>query len=134
MQGVHAMARALGRSAAPLDMSGTVADGVKVRQAGALTRRVCAEVLDDIIIVTEAEVQDAMRAMALDEHLVAEGAGALAVAGLAHVTGRRKVAVVSGGNVDARTLVKVLGSEAGQRQSARRQPLPKVPAQVSTAL
>jgi threonine dehydratase len=50
--------------------------------------------------------------MALHERVVAEGAGAVAVAALARVTGARRIAVVSGGNIDARRLGRILARAA----------------------
>ena len=67
--------------------------------------RVCRRVLDDLITVTEGDVRDAMLRLAVEDRVVAEGAGALAAAALTMVPGRRKVAVVSGGNVDLEALL-----------------------------
>ncbi len=105
LQGLDAMRRALQRDeklTAPLPV--TIADGVRVRSAGALTARVCAKVLDDIVLVSEDEVRAAVVDLAMRDKVVAEGAGALAVAALSQVRARRPVAVVSGGNIDFRTL------------------------------
>jgi threonine dehydratase len=46
--------------------------------------------------------------LALEEHLIAEGAGALALAAGRRVAGKRKCAVVSGGNIDAMVLAGLL--------------------------
>ncbi len=60
------------------------------------------DVLTDSIVVSLTEVQRAMRLIADRVHIVAEGAGACAVAAAlsGRVPGRRIVAVVSGGNID----------------------------------
>lgn len=104
VEGLDAMARALaGR--APLDAApSTIADGVRVRSVGHLTRSICAHVLDDIITVPEALVRKTVVELAAFDRVVAEGAGALACAALERVRARRKVAVVSGGNIDLETL------------------------------
>ena len=118
VQGVDAMARALGGDTGGLTPPETVADGVCVRRVGALTRAICQEVLDDIVLVSEAEVQDAMRRLALHDHVIAEGAGAVAAAALARLPGRRKVAVVSGGNLDPGCLARVMAQADLSRAAA----------------
>jgi threonine dehydratase len=70
------------------------------------------EVADEVVVVSLDEVRDAMRLLADRSRVVAEGAGALAVA--AAVTGRLGtegpvVAVVSGGNVDLGTFCGIVG-------------------------
>lgn len=105
--GVDAMARALRGEQAEFRPADTIADGVRVSAPGRLTRRICESVLDDIVTVSEEAVRDAMLRLAVDDCVVAEGAGALAAAALAMVPGRRKVAVVSGGNVDLEALVNL---------------------------
>jgi threonine dehydratase len=46
--------------------------------------------------------------LALEEHVIAEGAGALALAAGRRVAGKNKCAVVSGGNIDATVLAGLL--------------------------
>jgi threonine dehydratase len=79
-----------------------VADGVRVKALGRLTRPLLAELLDGIILVTEDEVRRAMQGLLGEDRIVVEGAGALAPAALPKVDGV-KVAIVSGGNVDLAT-------------------------------
>ena len=68
----------------------------------------CASLLDDVVIVREAELRETLVRLALEEHVIAEGAGALALAAGRRVAGKRKCAVVSGGNVDAGVLARLL--------------------------
>ena len=75
---------------------------------GFLTRRLCTSLLDDVVIVREAELRETLVRLALEEHIIAEGAGALALAAGRRVAGRRKCAVVSGGNIDAGVLAGLL--------------------------
>ncbi|MBA8884463.1 threonine dehydratase [Dokdonella fugitiva] len=110
VEGVDAMARAL-RGEEARDPLPTLADGVRVKEAGRLTRRVLANLLDDIVIVREAELRETLVRLALEEHVIAEGAGALALAAGRRVAGRRKCAIVSGGNVDAGVLARLLAEE-----------------------
>lgn len=82
----------------------TLADGVRVRRMGELTRRICDEVLDDVVDVSEDDVRRMMLDLLARDRIVAEGAGAVAPAALEKVRGERKLAVVSGGNVDSELL------------------------------
>jgi len=67
-------------------------------------------VVDEAVPVPLDEVADAMRVLAARAHVVAEGAGALALA-VARRREDRCVCVVSGGNVDAAVLARVLGGQ-----------------------
>ncbi len=68
------------------------------------------KILDGSIVVSLAQIADAIRHLATRNHVVAEGAGAASVA--AALTGRagcgKLVSVVSGGNIDAQTLAEIL--------------------------
>ena len=90
----------------PLDEA--LADGVRVKEPGYLTERVLQTLLDDVVIVREAELRETVVRLALEEHVIAEGAGALALAAGKRIAGKRKCAVVSGGNLDAGVLAKLL--------------------------
>jgi threonine dehydratase len=83
----------------------TLADGLTPPFVGALPLEVAREALDDIALVTEEEIKEAMRLLLLRAKLYVEGAGAAATAAL--LAGKVKVpagslvvSVVSGGNVD----------------------------------
>ncbi|MGY0558715.1 MULTISPECIES: threonine dehydratase [unclassified Lysobacter] len=108
VEGVDSMARALRGDLELRDTAATLADGVRVKEPGTLTRKLLAELLDDIVIVREAELRETLVRLALEEHVIAEGAGALALAAGRRVAGRRKCAVVSGGNIDAAVLAQLL--------------------------
>jgi threonine dehydratase len=108
VENVDSMARALRGDFSVREPATTLADGVRVKEPGTLTRRVLAELLDDVVIVREAELRETLVRLALEEHVIAEGAGALALAAGRRVAGKRKCAVVSGGNVDAGVLAKLL--------------------------
>ncbi len=97
----------------------TLADGVRVRHPGVLTREILSRLLDDIVIVREAELRETLVRLALEEHVIAEGAGALALAAGRRVVGKRKCAIVSGGNIDAAVLAGLL---ADVRPRAPRKP------------
>jgi threonine dehydratase len=71
------------------------------------------EVVDDVAVVTLDEVADAVRILAERVRVIAEGAGALSVA--AALTGRagagNVACIVSGGNIDAAVLCRILAGE-----------------------
>ncbi|HXI60720.1 MAG TPA: pyridoxal-phosphate dependent enzyme, partial [Polyangia bacterium] len=92
--------------------STTLADGLRVACPGRLTVPLCRDLLDDIVVVSEEQIADAVASLALVEKVVAEGAGAAAVAALPVVAGARKVAVVSGGNIDAAVLARLASRAA----------------------
>jgi threonine dehydratase len=100
----------------------TIADGIAIKHPGALTLPLLRELLDGMETVTEEEIAEAMVFLAAHAKLVAEGAGAVAVAALrsgrlAPVSGTT-VAIVSGGNVDSGLLAGLLlrqQTEEGRR-------------------
>jgi len=106
--GVDALGSHLRGGPDRIDPRATVADGLRVREAGRLTRTLCRDGLDGVVMVTEDEVRDTMVSLAAEEHLVVEGAGAVSVAGLSRLSGHRRVAVVSGGNVDLEVLADLV--------------------------
>lgn len=95
-------------------MARTAADGLRVQKVGSIPWPHLREFLDDVVTVSEAEIRAAMRAVATRARLVAEPSGATSVA--AAMVGRggggeppqRRVAVVTGGNVDLAVLAEVL--------------------------
>jgi threonine dehydratase len=65
--------------------------------------------IDDVVVVSVAEVEEAIRRLAAEHHVIAEGAGAAAVAAAPAVKTRNNVAIVSGGNLDSAELCRILG-------------------------
>ncbi|MGJ7901980.1 threonine dehydratase [Lysobacter sp. 1R34A] len=118
VEGVDSMARALHGDRRLIEPVATLADGVRVKDPGRLTERVLSSMLDDIVIVREAELRETLVRLALEEHIIAEGAGALALAAGRRIVGKRKCAVVSGGNLDAGVLAQLL-SEVRPRAPRR---------------
>ncbi len=108
VEGVDAMARALRGDDRIIEPVATLADGVKVKVPGHLTRQLLADLIDDVVIVREAELRETLVRLALEEHLIAEGAGALALAAGKRIAAKRKCAVISGGNLDAGVLATLL--------------------------
>ena len=88
-----------------------VADGIAVKQLGELPRAILDDRLDSMVEVSSAEIAQAIVLVLERTKLVVEGAGAAGVAALlaGRVEGAGPVAVVlSGGNVDATTLISVM--------------------------
>lgn len=131
VDGVDAMARVLSGDKHLREPNATLADGVRVKVPGDLTRRVLAKLLDDVVIVREAELRETLVRLALEEHVIAEGAGALALAAGRRVVGKRKCAVVSGGNIDAGVLASLLSDV---RTRAPRRPRQRVRAPLEDAI
>ena len=133
VEGVDAMARALRGDTSLREPAATLADGVRVKEPGFLTRAVLLDLLDDIVIVREAELRETLVRLALEEHVIAEGAGALALAAGRRIAGKRKCAVVSGGNLDAGVLATLLQDVRPRppRKPRRRvqEPLPAIATQ-----
>lgn len=92
----------------------TLADGL----AGGIGRIVFEhrDLIDDVVLVSEPEIEDAIVALLADDQVVAEGAGAVGVAALrSGKWGRGRqpvVAIVTGGNIDARVLGRLLAARA----------------------
>ena len=83
----------------------TLADGLGPPFVGALPLEVAQQALDELVLVTEEEIMEAMRVLLVRAKLYVEGSGAATTAAL--IAGKVKlrdgakvVAIVSGGNVD----------------------------------
>ncbi len=90
----------------------TIADGIAVKQPGENTFRYVSEYVDEIALVTDDEVASAILTLIEKQKMIAEGAGAAAVAAVMFdkfdLKGKRVVAVVSGGNIDVTSLSRVI--------------------------
>ncbi|TMJ20111.1 MAG: pyridoxal-phosphate dependent enzyme [Alphaproteobacteria bacterium] len=64
--------------------------------------------VDEVIVVSLAEVEEVIRRLAAEHHVIAEGAGAAAVAAAEKAGIDRSVAIVSGGNIDRAELARIL--------------------------
>jgi threonine dehydratase len=110
-----------GRTFEP-ERGATLADGIAVKRPGAITLPLLRELLDGVEVVSEDEIADAIVFLAERAKLVAEGAGAVAVAalmrgGLSPARGST-IAIVSGGNIDSGLLASLLlrhETEEGRR-------------------
>ncbi|ABE63443.1 L-threonine ammonia-lyase [Nitrobacter hamburgensis X14] len=97
----------------PISVGGaTIAEGIAVRDVGALPLAILREYGIEVMTVAERLIEKAVIQMLEIEKTVTEGAGAAALAALMSDPGRfvgRKVGlIISGGNIDTRTLANVL--------------------------
>jgi threonine dehydratase len=90
----------------------TLAEGIAVKEPGAFTSQIIARLVDDIVLVSEAELEKAVSLLLQIEKTVVEGAGAAGLAAvLAHrerFAGKKVGLVLCGGNIDTRLLANVL--------------------------
>jgi threonine dehydratase len=89
----------------------TIADGIAVKHPGELPSAILEHVLADTVQVSDEEISEALVLCVERTKLLVEGAGAVGLAALlaGKVPGAGSVAVVlSGGNIDATTLISVL--------------------------
>lgn len=95
-----------------LDKVSTIADGIAVKQPGENTFDMCRKYVDEIVTVNDDETAATILALMERQKVVAEGAGAVAVAAVLFrklpVEGKKVVCVVSGGNIDVNTLNRVI--------------------------
>ena len=104
-----------------LDSVHTIADGIAVKQPGENTFHLVKVYVDDIVLVTDDEISSAILALIEKQKMIAEGAGAAAVAAaMFHklpIRGKRVISIVSGGNIDVTSLSRVI--ERGLMKSGR---------------
>ena len=88
----------------------TIADGIAVKYPAELTSAILRDLLDEVVVVDDEAISQALVLLLERSKLVVEGAGAAPVAALLQglVPGSDPVcAVLAGGNIDATTLVSV---------------------------
>jgi threonine dehydratase len=90
----------------------TLAEGIAVKEPGALTRHVVDRLADDVLLVTERRLEESLSLLLQIEKTVVEGAGAAGLAALLtyreQFVGRTVGLVLTGGNIDTRLLANVL--------------------------
>ena len=117
-EGACAMRRSFDQgSPATLDRVDTIADGLAPPMAGDLTFAILRKLAEDIVVVTDEEIREALRLILARTKLLVEPAGAAAVAAL--LSGRIPtehgpvVAILSGGNIDTGRLASLLTNGDG---------------------
>jgi threonine dehydratase len=121
------------------ELAFTIADGIAVKQPGALTRSILEDRLASLVTVSDEEIAQAIVLLLERAKLVVEGAGAASVAAL--LTGRVEgsgpvCCILSGGNIDATVLIQV--ARHGLTQAGRylllRTRVPDRPGQLAALL
>jgi len=96
----------------------TVAEGIAVKEYGALNARIVAEFVDEMLPVDEASIETAIYALLDREKTLVEGAGAAGIAALLQYPerfkGLRVGTILSGGNIDPSLLASII-ARAGLR-------------------
>ena len=91
-------------------LADTCAGGVDL---DSITLDLCRRYVDEIVLITEAEIEASVRLLFEQHRLVVEGSGALAVGGLLkrkeHFKGKKVVAVVCGRNIDLEVFKRIIG-------------------------
>jgi threonine dehydratase len=100
----------------------TIADGIAVRRAGEHTLPLVQRYVDELVTVDEEEIAKAILVLLENEKLLAEGAGAVALAALlqhkTRLNGQRTAVLVCGGNIDVSLLARII--ERGLVKDGRR--------------
>ncbi|MBV9432251.1 MAG: threonine ammonia-lyase [Hyphomicrobiales bacterium] len=113
------MAGVLGAARSAVAGGPSVAEGIAVKEPGRLTREIVRAKVDEMLVVPESAIEDAVALLLEIEKTLTEGAGAAAVAAIATkrelFTGRKVGAVLCGGNIDLQLLVSVLHRSLARR-------------------
>ena len=93
----------------------TLAEGIAVKQPGRITTDIVRHLVDDILLVSEDEIERAVATLISIEKTVVEGAGAVGLAAVLAAPdafrGRQVGLVLTGGNIDTRLIASVLTRE-----------------------
>lgn len=93
----------------------TLAEGIAVANPGDITTEIISRLVDDIVLVSETDLERATFALLMIEKTVVEGAGAAGLAAMMadkeRWKGRKVGLVLTGGNIDPRLLASVLTRE-----------------------
>jgi threonine dehydratase len=97
---------------AELGPASTIADGIAVRRVGALTYGLCRRYVDEVVVVDENEIANAILLLLEIEKTVVEGAAATTLAAVLNkkvaLAGKRVALVLSGGNIDVNIIARVI--------------------------
>ena len=92
----------------------TIADGIAVKTPGDITFEIIKELVDEVVVVEEDEIAQAMLFLMENQKVVAEGSGAVTTAALLSKKYKPEkdenvVCIISGGNIDVNTLYRLIG-------------------------
>ena len=115
-------ARAAGRIV-DITVGETIADGLGGNvDPQTITWPIIRDLVDRIIVVPEQAVRQAVRTLLAEDHLVAEGAGVVAIAaaaGRADIGGRLAAVLLTGANIDLSRLTSLIQYSARRSRSRR---------------
>lgn len=90
----------------------TIAEGIAVKTIGEIPQSIARELVDDMVTVSEGEIERAIHCYLETEKLVVEGAGAASLALLlsnpTRFAGKKVALIVSGGNIDTGLLASII--------------------------
>jgi threonine dehydratase len=91
----------------------SIADGISVKQVGALNFEIIRKFVDDVVLVEEDQIAAAILLLLERKKILAEGSGAVSLAALLNGSIKisrkdRVVLLISGGNVDSSLLGRIL--------------------------
>lgn len=106
------MAEALGQNIQIMPGLPTLAEGIAVKVPGKLTRQIIQKLVDKVVLVSEEKIEKSIYMLAVQQKIVAEGAGAAGVAAAfaypENIKNKKVGIVICGGNIDARILSSIL--------------------------
>lgn len=95
-----------------VESADTLADGIAVRQLGELNYQIIQKYVDQIVTVSEEEIQSTIVRLLEDTKIVSEGSGATPIAAVLgeHIQteGKKVCTVLSGGNININTVGKII--------------------------
>jgi threonine dehydratase len=99
----------------------TLAEGIAVKQPGELTCEIVKRIVDDVVLVSEGDIEQAIVMLLEIEKTVVEGAGATGLAAMlrhpALFAGRKVGLILCGGNIDPMVLADII--ERGMVRAGR---------------
>ncbi|MCU0586905.1 MAG: threonine ammonia-lyase [Syntrophobacteraceae bacterium] len=100
-------------AAVNVDAQRSIADGIAVKEVGALNLPILTHLVDGVELVSEEEIADAVLMLLERKRILAEGAAAVGIAALLRARldirpGTRVAVVISGGNVDVPLLDRII--------------------------
>jgi threonine dehydratase len=98
----------------------TLAEGIAVKNVGALTLEIIRAKVDDVVAVSEEAIEEAVAGYLMLQKTMAEGAGAAPLAALIanreRFRGRRVALILAGGNIDPRLAASIMVRELAREE------------------
>ncbi|MDR0469988.1 MAG: threonine ammonia-lyase [Peptococcaceae bacterium] len=140
-EGAPSLKRSMdGGKVVTLSSVSTIADGIAVKRVGDEPFALCQQYVDGVVTVKEGEIAAAILRLLEEHKIIAEGAGAVAIAAAMYdkvdLRGKKAACVLSGGNVDVNVIAQIIakGLKKAQRVIAVQTILDDKPRQLSSFL